>query len=147
MLVSLFQWPFVRVLCMQEVASVTFSIFNFIVQLNEWRKFRKEVNPDYPFYWMWSFYVMVSFYLKLFVTLMIVNVLFCKLSCLFTRFAWILGYGPLSSMLETLHSQKSWTMCPPSLLSLTFCFVLEQGILKWFEFYVSYFLEWDMTSP
>lgn len=53
------KWPFVRVLCMQEVASVTFSILNFIVQLNEWRKFRKEVNPDYPFYWMWSFYVMI----------------------------------------------------------------------------------------
>ncbi|XP_022227796.1 post-GPI attachment to proteins factor 3 [Drosophila obscura] len=61
------KWPFLRMLGMQEPASVIFSILNFIMHLRMLSKFRREVRPDSPCYmlahifgvtclngWIWS---------------------------------------------------------------------------------------------
>ncbi|KAH8253532.1 hypothetical protein KR032_005908 [Drosophila birchii] len=61
------KWPFLRLLGMQEPASVLFSALNFAVHLRMLRKFRREVRPDSPCYmlthifgvtslngWVWS---------------------------------------------------------------------------------------------
>lgn len=42
------KWPFLRLLGMQEPASVLFSALNFAVHLRMLRKFRREVRPDSP---------------------------------------------------------------------------------------------------
>ncbi|XP_017146857.1 post-GPI attachment to proteins factor 3 [Drosophila miranda] len=61
------KWPFLRMLGMQEPASVIFSMLNFIMHFRMLRKFRREVRPDSPCYmlahifgvtclngWIWS---------------------------------------------------------------------------------------------
>ncbi|XP_063701112.1 post-GPI attachment to proteins factor 3 [Culicoides brevitarsis] len=49
------KWPFVRVLGMQEPASVIFSIFNLLMNVYGICKFRKEVSPQAPYWHMWHF--------------------------------------------------------------------------------------------
>ncbi|EDW31387.1 GL11111 [Drosophila persimilis] len=61
------KWPFLRMLGMQEPASVIFSMLNCIMHFRMLRKFRREVRPDSPCYmlahifgvtclngWIWS---------------------------------------------------------------------------------------------
>ncbi|KAH8319946.1 hypothetical protein KR074_009737 [Drosophila pseudoananassae] len=61
------KWPFLRLMGMQEPASVLFSALNFAVHVRMLRKFRREVRPDSPCYmlahifgvtnlngWIWS---------------------------------------------------------------------------------------------
>ncbi|XP_074031516.1 per1-like protein PGAP3 [Leptinotarsa decemlineata] len=54
------KWPFVRILGMQEPASVVFSILNGYVHLKMVRKFRAEVRPDSPLTWLWHTFFVVS---------------------------------------------------------------------------------------
>nr|CAH0107193.1 unnamed protein product [Daphnia galeata] len=61
------KWPFVRLLGIQEPAAALFSILNLVGHVVMIRKFRKQVNPNAPFYlfthvfclicchaWFWS---------------------------------------------------------------------------------------------
>ncbi|KAM8714400.1 hypothetical protein ACLKA7_014519 [Drosophila subpalustris] len=61
------KWPFLRLLGMQEPASVIFSVMNFVMHLRLLYKFRREVRSDSPCYklahifgltclngWVWS---------------------------------------------------------------------------------------------
>ena len=56
----LFQWPFTRILGIQEPASVIFSVFNFIAHYVMIRQFRREVRRNSPMYWLWHAYALVS---------------------------------------------------------------------------------------
>lgn len=56
---SIFQWPFMRLLGMQEPASVLFSLLNLIVHWRMIRKFRREVRPDSSMYYVWHVFCMV----------------------------------------------------------------------------------------
>ncbi|KDR20100.1 Post-GPI attachment to proteins factor 3, partial [Zootermopsis nevadensis] len=56
---NFFQWPFIRILGIQEPASVIFSILNFIAHYMMLRKFRREVRKTSPMYWLWHAYAMV----------------------------------------------------------------------------------------
>lgn len=47
------KWPFVRILGMQEPASVVFSVFNLIGHVQGIRKFRREVSSKAPYWHMW----------------------------------------------------------------------------------------------
>ncbi|XP_019876423.2 post-GPI attachment to proteins factor 3 [Aethina tumida] len=53
------KWPFIRVLGIQEPASVLFSLLNFYMHLKMIMKFRKEVRPDSPCYWLWHIFCLV----------------------------------------------------------------------------------------
>lgn len=47
------KWPFVRFLSLQEPASVCFSSLNFIIHFKGLIKFRQQVRPDAPLFFMW----------------------------------------------------------------------------------------------
>lgn len=47
------KWPFVRLVFLQEPASVFFSALNFIVHVRGLTRFRREVRPDAPLYVLW----------------------------------------------------------------------------------------------
>ena len=47
------KWPFVRILGIQEPASVFFSILNIFVHYNGILQFRHHVRPDAPLYKLW----------------------------------------------------------------------------------------------
>jgi len=53
------KWPFIRILGLQEPASVAFSLLNLYLHIRMIRKFRKQVRPDSPLYFMWHFFCMV----------------------------------------------------------------------------------------
>nr|XP_023011654.1 post-GPI attachment to proteins factor 3 [Leptinotarsa decemlineata] len=57
------KWPFVRILGMQEPASVVFSILNGYVHLKMVRKFRAEVRPDSPLTWLWHTFFVVRIHI------------------------------------------------------------------------------------
>ncbi|EDX05897.1 GD10418 [Drosophila simulans] len=54
------KWPFLRLLGMQEPASVIFSCLNFVVHLRLLRKFRREVRPDSPCYMLTHIFAVTS---------------------------------------------------------------------------------------
>lgn len=56
----IFQWPFIRVLGVQEPASAAFSIFNFYAHYAMLKRFRKEVPNDSPLYWLWHCFCFVN---------------------------------------------------------------------------------------
>lgn len=47
------KWPFIRVLGMQEPASVIFSALNFLVHYKMLQEFRRSVRPTAPLFKMW----------------------------------------------------------------------------------------------
>lgn len=47
------KWPFVRILGLQEPASVLFSLLNIYVNFSCIKQFRKNVRSDSPMYWVW----------------------------------------------------------------------------------------------
>ncbi|CAO1303095.1 unnamed protein product [Diamesa hyperborea] len=47
------KWPFIRLLGVQEPASVVFSALNFYVHYKMLQEFRSEVRPDSPLYKLW----------------------------------------------------------------------------------------------
>ncbi|XP_072381329.1 post-GPI attachment to proteins factor 3 [Diabrotica undecimpunctata] len=54
------KWPFIRVLGMQEPASVIFSLLNGYFHIKMIRKFRREVRGDSPLVWLWHAFFIVS---------------------------------------------------------------------------------------
>jgi len=54
------KWPFLRLLGMQEPASVIFSCLNFAMHLRMLRKFRREVRPDSPCYMLTHIFAVVG---------------------------------------------------------------------------------------
>ncbi|KAG5896514.1 hypothetical protein JTB14_020487 [Gonioctena quinquepunctata] len=54
------KWPFVRILGMQEPASVLFSLLNGCIHIKMLHKFRVEVRPDSPLTWLWHAFSVVS---------------------------------------------------------------------------------------
>ncbi|XP_056648960.1 post-GPI attachment to proteins factor 3 [Diorhabda sublineata] len=54
------KWPFIRVLGMQEPASVIFSLLNAFVHVKMIKKFRREVRSDSPLIWLWHAFFIVS---------------------------------------------------------------------------------------
>nr|SVE93645.1 EOG090X0702 [Scapholeberis mucronata] len=46
------KWPFVRILGIQEPASMLFSLLNLASHLFMIKRFRREVSPKAPFYWI-----------------------------------------------------------------------------------------------
>jgi post-GPI attachment to proteins factor 3 len=50
----LFQWPFVRVLGLQEPASVVFSLFNLVANLKMLNHFQSKVHKSVPCYYLWT---------------------------------------------------------------------------------------------
>ena len=47
------KWPFVRVLGVQEIASVLFSVANGLAALLGLRAYRRHVSKRYSLYWLW----------------------------------------------------------------------------------------------
>lgn len=56
----LFQWPFVRVLGLQEPASVVFSLFNLVANLKMLTHFQSKVHKSVPCYYLWTTYSWVK---------------------------------------------------------------------------------------
>ncbi|PSN47000.1 hypothetical protein C0J52_15328 [Blattella germanica] len=56
---ALTKWPFVRILGIQEPASVLFSIFNFVTHFMMFKEFRRQVRKTSPMYWLWQVYALV----------------------------------------------------------------------------------------
>ena len=54
------QWPFVRVLGVQEPASVVFSVLNALSHVYMLLRLRRAVPAHAPFYWLWHSYAAVS---------------------------------------------------------------------------------------
>ena len=48
----IFQWPFVRLLGIQEPASVAFSILNLATHLYGFSNLHQKVPKDYPYWWI-----------------------------------------------------------------------------------------------
>ena len=59
-LCCLFQWPFIRVLGLQEPASVIFSVLNLMPHVIMMVKFRRSVPSKAPMYYIWHAYAVVS---------------------------------------------------------------------------------------
>ncbi|CAG9859950.1 unnamed protein product [Phyllotreta striolata] len=53
------KWPFIRVLGMQEPASVIFSLLNAFIHFKMIKKFREKVRPTCPLVWLWHVYFIV----------------------------------------------------------------------------------------
>nr|CAH7752827.1 unnamed protein product [Callosobruchus chinensis] len=53
------KWPFVRVMGIQEPASVAFSLLNAYCHFRMLKKFRNAVRPDSPLTWLWHVYFLV----------------------------------------------------------------------------------------
>lgn len=53
------KWPFIRILGMQEPASVVFSLLNAFVHIKMMRKFRAKVKPGSPLFWLWHLFFVV----------------------------------------------------------------------------------------
>ncbi|XP_012262614.1 post-GPI attachment to proteins factor 3 [Athalia rosae] len=53
------KWPFVRMLGLQEPASVFFSVLNFLAHFMMYKRFRKEVRPSNPMYSAWTYFSVV----------------------------------------------------------------------------------------
>lgn len=53
------KWPFIRLLGIQEPASVVFSLLNLYIHFEMIQKFHREVRPDSPLYWLWFMYCMI----------------------------------------------------------------------------------------
>ena len=54
------QWPFVRLLGVQEPASVVFSVLNAAAHVTMVTKFRRRVSAASPMYYIWHCYALVS---------------------------------------------------------------------------------------
>ncbi|XP_018575419.1 post-GPI attachment to proteins factor 3 [Anoplophora glabripennis] len=54
------KWPFIRCFGLQEPASVLFSVLNGYAHFKMIKRFRKDVRPDSPFYWLWHAFCIVS---------------------------------------------------------------------------------------
>ncbi|KAF5288752.1 hypothetical protein FQR65_LT11951 [Abscondita terminalis] len=54
------KWPFIRMLGLQEPASVVFSLMNFYIHLKMIMKFRSKVNSNTPMYLLWHIFCVVS---------------------------------------------------------------------------------------
>lgn len=54
------KWPFARFVGVQEPASVFFSFLNLMAHWRMIRKFRNEVRPDSPMYFIWHIFSGVS---------------------------------------------------------------------------------------
>ena len=63
------KWPFVRILAIQEPASVFFSILNFLVHIKGLFKFRQEVPADSPLYSLWHAFSFICLNAWLFSTI------------------------------------------------------------------------------
>ncbi|CAG9760549.1 unnamed protein product [Ceutorhynchus assimilis] len=53
------KWPFVRILGIQEPASVVFSLLNLYNHLKMIKIFHRRVRSDSPLYWLWFVYCMI----------------------------------------------------------------------------------------
>ncbi|GLV34388.1 Post-GPI attachment to proteins 3 [Carabus blaptoides fortunei] len=47
------KWPFIRVYGVQEPASVLFSLLNMYAHYTMFKRFKKSVRSDAPYYWLW----------------------------------------------------------------------------------------------
>ncbi|GAB6031030.1 Post-GPI attachment to proteins factor 3 [Chamberlinius hualienensis] len=54
------KWPFIRLLGMQEPASVIFSLLNALSLYIMWRKFTREVPSSAPTYYVWQAYAVLG---------------------------------------------------------------------------------------
>lgn len=54
------KWPFIRLMGVQEPASVVFSALNFYVHYKMLQEFRAEVRPDSPLFKLWHAFSIVS---------------------------------------------------------------------------------------
>ncbi|KAF5279257.1 hypothetical protein FQA39_LY18301 [Lamprigera yunnana] len=54
------KWPFIRILGLQEPASVVFSLLNLYVHLKMVTKFRWKIDSNTPTYFLWHIFAIVS---------------------------------------------------------------------------------------
>ncbi|XP_011297177.1 post-GPI attachment to proteins factor 3 [Fopius arisanus] len=53
------KWPFVRIIGLQEPASVIFSVLNLYGHFTMYRRFRREIRSSYPMSLMWTYLAVV----------------------------------------------------------------------------------------
>ncbi|XP_024942266.1 post-GPI attachment to proteins factor 3 [Cephus cinctus] len=53
------KWPFVRILGLQEPASVLFSLLNFQIHFTMYRKFQREVRSSAPMSMVWTYFSLI----------------------------------------------------------------------------------------
>ncbi|XP_001607194.2 post-GPI attachment to proteins factor 3 [Nasonia vitripennis] len=53
------KWPFIRMIGLQEPASVIFSILNFYAHATYYLKFKKEVSSSSPMFFIWTWFTAI----------------------------------------------------------------------------------------
>lgn len=59
----IFQWPFKRLLGLQEPASVAFSLLNLLTNLVMFNRFKEQIRFTLPSCNIWSLYTLVNYIL------------------------------------------------------------------------------------
>uniref|UniRef100_A0A6M2E006 Post-GPI attachment to proteins factor 3 n=1 Tax=Xenopsylla cheopis TaxID=163159 RepID=A0A6M2E006_XENCH len=54
------KWPFMRILCFQEFASVLFSFTNFYAVYYLYKKLRRRLTRKHPMYFVWNVFALIS---------------------------------------------------------------------------------------
>nr|SVE75152.1 EOG090X0702 [Daphnia dolichocephala] len=130
------KWPFSRFLGMQEPAAALFSILNLVSHIVMIKKFRKEVNPNAPFYSMTHLFCFVCCHAWLWSTIFHIRD---------ARFTEIMDYlGAFSMVLFSFYHFLVRVSAFGSHSSLySFCSGAAIGFYFFYHSYTTFFMKMD----